>query len=616
MLFKKLYNWIKYKTLPPSVLFKNRLFIERDSKTRRIFNNFGLTFRNSKWSSYSSYNINPSFKSKYFFFLLFIGIFIFSFKFFSLKLFFYNFFFFIWLTIDSFDYYLSFFLWILSAALTLFTNSLTSLLVNGDYKSSHSFKSTEKLYQNSTLNSNNLSKQDLNWILYSWLSNNDTDDYEESYEFLFDSEIVTKFWNENFKFYIDLYRSVFFLNLDSKNFNFFFFKKNFYNLNYNLNYRDLFLSIEKITTKNNLFSIILNYYFNMQNINSSLNFHLSKHFKNSTLNSRFAWNLESFENININDFSKNGIFYLNNLNFQNISTFLKNNDISFLFKNTFNDVSNVSKWDRWLYKYSLIHRKSVKTLNKLVNVKRSLRFDIIDKSFINKNIWISNYLKQNKNLLFLFNNFHSQPLFSLNNSFLINNTSNKINTLKLFNFQDISYSWLIKRFYFFNSMNSNIYNLKTKNFNFMLNNKQLTNATLTQKKLFLNYCNFYLLKNKESLLTDISFTSSNTDLKEFLFSNKNNLIFLNTKDSFIVNDDFDFFSKDLIQNLIYLTSNSSNVVNTNIFLVTRLSQKKIIFKPKSLKNTANTRFKKTLIRSLFNYDKFATVDFLTSTNFK
>jgi hypothetical protein len=49
MLFQRLYNWIKYKTLPSSFLFKNRLFIERDSKHRRVLSNFGLSFRNSKW---------------------------------------------------------------------------------------------------------------------------------------------------------------------------------------------------------------------------------------------------------------------------------------------------------------------------------------------------------------------------------------------------------------------------------------------------------------------------------------------------------------------------------------------------------------------------------------
>jgi hypothetical protein len=61
-----LYNWIKFKTLPPSVLFKNRLYIERDSKTRRITSNLGLTFRNSKWTNYARTDINLNLKTQFF----------------------------------------------------------------------------------------------------------------------------------------------------------------------------------------------------------------------------------------------------------------------------------------------------------------------------------------------------------------------------------------------------------------------------------------------------------------------------------------------------------------------------------------------------------------------
>ena len=63
-IFKRLFNWIKFKTLPPSLLFRNRLFLERDSKTRRVTTNLGLTFRNSKWADYSRTDINNSLKSQ------------------------------------------------------------------------------------------------------------------------------------------------------------------------------------------------------------------------------------------------------------------------------------------------------------------------------------------------------------------------------------------------------------------------------------------------------------------------------------------------------------------------------------------------------------------------
>ena len=58
MLFKRIFNWLKLKSITPSTLYRNRLFIERDSKKRRVMSNFGLTFRNSKWTDYSLNNVS------------------------------------------------------------------------------------------------------------------------------------------------------------------------------------------------------------------------------------------------------------------------------------------------------------------------------------------------------------------------------------------------------------------------------------------------------------------------------------------------------------------------------------------------------------------------------
>lgn len=58
MIFKRLFNWLKLKSISPQTLYRNRLFIERNSKTRRVMSNFGLTFRNSKWSDYTLNNVS------------------------------------------------------------------------------------------------------------------------------------------------------------------------------------------------------------------------------------------------------------------------------------------------------------------------------------------------------------------------------------------------------------------------------------------------------------------------------------------------------------------------------------------------------------------------------
>jgi hypothetical protein len=47
-MLNKIFNYLKAKHLPASLSFKNRLYLERDIKSRRIVANFGATFRNSK----------------------------------------------------------------------------------------------------------------------------------------------------------------------------------------------------------------------------------------------------------------------------------------------------------------------------------------------------------------------------------------------------------------------------------------------------------------------------------------------------------------------------------------------------------------------------------------
>ncbi len=58
MKFTQLFNWLRFKLVTPFQAMRNRLYIERDSKHRRILTNFGFTFRNSKWASYAQTNLS------------------------------------------------------------------------------------------------------------------------------------------------------------------------------------------------------------------------------------------------------------------------------------------------------------------------------------------------------------------------------------------------------------------------------------------------------------------------------------------------------------------------------------------------------------------------------
>nr|AEV66645.1 ccmF_ii [Oxytricha trifallax] len=218
MLFFKLYNWLKYKTLPSSFLFKNRLFIERDSKHRKIMNNFGLVFRNSKWSDYANNNVTLDFKNIYFkWFFIFVLILIFLYLSFYLK-FFNNFFFnsltfFFWFAIDSLDYYLSFFLWSFTSFFSVVFSKIYFFINNTNqtnFKDFYSSKFNSQVGRNlNNSNFNSLSKNDLNWILYSWLISKNNYNNSNLIEILFDSKVSKNFWNSNYDFFL-IYTNQFF----------------------------------------------------------------------------------------------------------------------------------------------------------------------------------------------------------------------------------------------------------------------------------------------------------------------------------------------------------------------------------------------------------------------
>jgi hypothetical protein len=100
------------------------------------------------------------------------------------------------------------------------------------------------------------------------------------------------------------------------------------------------------------------------------------------------------------------------------------------------------------------------------------------------------------------------------------------------------------------------------------------------------------------------FTRSSAVDTTFLFKNL---------DIFLIDNEYDFFSKDFLQNFIYLTANTAKAsslsplyLNSKTFIKLQ-GGKKIIFK-KNSNSSALTVFNKSLTRSLFNYDFFSLED--------
>jgi hypothetical protein len=422
MLFQRLYNWIKYKTLPTSFLFKNRLFIERDSKHRRVFSNFGLSFRNSKWSNYETYNIKLQFKkaySKFIFwilFLIFTLLFFFYFnQYYIIFYFFNNISFFFWISIDTFDYYLSFLTWLVSIFFSFLFNLVYSYFFFNNFSNNikidkNIFNNTlfNKFPINSSFNSKDLyvSKHDLNWFLYSWLINPNSIKNNIILENLFDFRLNKNWWNVYYDFFIKLYKLSYLLKNASKDSSFFFLNNklnNFSNNSYKGDYLNTLNYFINNSFLNNYSSLITYYIIN--NYNNYFNELTNKNSSLIFLKNKYEWNLYNFNNeLALYPFllkNRTGMFFLDNFNYEKFSYFIFNFNelwsLNFFFKNQLNS----SKWNRWLYRYSILHRKLLKFSHKITLSKRLINSGFYDSKIFDKNIWANEYLnKINSNASF------------------------------------------------------------------------------------------------------------------------------------------------------------------------------------------------------------------------
>lgn len=593
MLFKRLYNWIKYKTLPTSFLFKNRLFIERDSKHRRVLSNFGLSFRNSKWSNYEVYNIKLQFKKNYlrfiffilFFFLILFFLFFFK-KYYIFSYFFNNISFLFWMSIDTFDYYFTFFIWLLFISFSLFFKLIYSyffynnFFTNSSSKQMFSYKPFH--YFNFNLNSSffssnnlNISKNDLNWIMYSWLINSKSNKKDLILEKLFETKINQKWWNDYSDFFLKLYKLSYLLNLSSSNFNFFYINSNLKKISnkfYKGDYLQTLNFFNNSSLLNNNSSLL--YYYLLNNYYNYFSFKNNKTFSLKQLNNRFNWNLynvnKEIENYSYLIKNKFGMFFLDDLNYQKFSNFIFNYQELWTLNLFLKNQLNSSKWNRWLYRYSILHRKSIKAAHKITLSKRLINSGFYDSKLFDKNVWASEHLsylnsKNSFNSLF-FNSYKdlfdikSDNLSHFSTSFF--NNGDQKNSLSLFSFYENSYFWYLKRFYLFNNLSTNF--IKSK-----LN---------INKKQKLNDNNVFKFNNsKYQTLLSYFLNSSYTNLSNYSHFYDNNILNLNfyynfnyfksnsIKDLYLLNNENDILVKDNLNLLYWITSNSSKNNNLTFF---------------------------------------------------
>ena len=603
MLFQRLYNWIKYKTLPSSFLFKNRLFIERDSKHRRVFSNFGLSFRNSKWSNYETYNIKLQFRkaySKFIFLILstvlaFLFIFYFN-QYYIIFYFFNNISFFFWISIDTFDYYLSFLTWLITVLFSVFFNLIYSYFFFNNFSNKTEKYQSEfnnnlflKLPLNSSFNSKNLyaSKHDLNWFLYSWLTNPTSNKNTIILENLFEPNLNKNWWNVYHDFFIKLYKLSYLLKNASQTSSSFWlntklkiFSNNFYKGDYSktLNY---FINNPSLNSYSSLiFYYVINNYYNyfetLTNKSSSLIF----------LNKKYEWNLYNFTNeLNCYPFllkNRTGMFFLDNFNYEIFSNFIFNFEELWSLNNFFKNQLNSSKWNRWLYRYSILHRKLLKFSHKITLSKKLINSGFYDSKIFNKNIWANEYLNKISSIdsfSTFFSNYYSSffNLTSFDNlsyTFNVTNNNSLTSNLNLLNFYENSYFWYLKRFYLLNSLSSNFIKskniLNTNSVNY-LSLSDLKTTNLTKYSMFLsyllnsNFINLQLYSHSNNYYSNFTTNRVSTDFNYNFF-----------KDIYLLTNDTDLLTKDNLNLFYWISSNTSysnnllffNYLNTqNFFLL-------------------------------------------------
>ena len=453
MLFSRIYNWIKYKTLPPSVLFTNRLFVERDSKHRRVTSNLGLTFRNSKWSTYARVNVNSSNRTNYvklLFQLLFIAS---SFLLLSSFSTYYNtnlttnpIFTLLWFIFDA-DLYLKVIFG--SSLLCIFQITISS--AQSQFLSALTGNRAPQKATSEVTAPTFFPKHLHKPILYSWLTKSSS---TLNLEDLMGAPALEKDSENLFLLLKSLYSSVGLLRQS----------------NHSLVQINRTLKKLGDTSTLSLTSYLgmgLPYStFNSTVGISSLEYLLYSPIKDTSssyFNECSRWSLETTQSESaryaLELKSVQGVFYATDFSHSALNDMSSNfPELSSVRASVENQLL-VIRWQRWLYKYNILHRSVLKNTQYLTSTKGLLSSGFYSSSLSDRNIWASRTFSDAAALNV--SSMHSAVYG--NYSELATNVPSMLAPSKFFynasrsnslSFYELSYHWFIQRFYQLNNLSS------------------------------------------------------------------------------------------------------------------------------------------------------------------
>lgn len=472
MLFTRLFNWIKYKTLPPSVLFSNRLFVERDSKHRRVTSNLGLTFRNSKWSTYARTNINLSNRTSYFglisklilAFILITSLYNFSY-FYDLQGLTSPIYTMLWFISDS-DLYLkvAFSSSIICSLQLLFSFFLNAIFPRPSFPDTSHWPETNPKAQ--------VPKRLHKPILHAWLT---TDTSSKSFEKLLSGD---SYHNELMVLYKSLFRSSLLVTKSSESPCSV--SESISNLPIlpNLPCSDLSMfTTSTVHPSARLNSLGLDFYLFNRNIRFYENYFTEcDGWSLNSLQTEFASSKAPLHHVT-------GTFYTSSISHTNLSLMSLTTPELTTFKSSVNDQLSMIQWQRWLYKYNILHRSVLRASSSMTLTKRLINSGFYNSSIATRNIWSSSALKsgklnyENVGVMHnsLYGDFHGLNT-ALDKALTSTSTYSHSSYSSNLRFYELSYHWFIQRFYTLNTLITNtlssqphLYSKDTSNLNSEIN---------------------------------------------------------------------------------------------------------------------------------------------------
>ena len=479
-MLSRIFNWVKFKTLPPSVNFKNRLFIERHNKDRRTISNLGNTFRNSKWASYNRSNLSWNTFTNFVFnlrplglFLIFVCIVFKSSKYLTLNRLFADLLTTLWFVSDS--------------TLNLVLSSSLFLLISGQSIIISFFEkynlvrvphlNSPKFEINPTINQQIKDKRIDQKILYQWALFSQSTKIS-SLEPLLKSSANNQL-NQRVDFYHLLFNSITSSTLTDS----------IYNL-------DLTKSSQPIE------SFIPNYdlsYFTLT-LNYSLN-RLSESRSNYSslwpLNSLHRWTLLTLTrslNSNPEIILSRGLFVRKTNDFTTLN--LSDNVILKTLPSIvwLKEQTNWIKISRWLSKYTILHRHNIVNSHKNTLTKRLIQSGFYSNDFAERNISACSIESLSANFQNLMKTAHDKGYRDFFSTTTLSQNSSSVQ-IRWFNpsvthylsFDEDSLFWFSKRFYHFNTLGANNRELLptppthlSKNLKILTDNNQMLNFILSQ----------------------------------------------------------------------------------------------------------------------------------------